>query len=55
MCTISNKPNSLEQNQETVAKAPAALNTEGVEGLVIVHLTHAANNFSIKFCRYWAA
>jgi translation elongation factor EF-Ts len=39
---------ALEQNQETVAKAPAALDKKGVEGLIIVHLTHAADNFSIK-------
>jgi hypothetical protein len=29
--------------------APSRLNMEGVSGLIVVHLTHAAGNFSIKY------
>jgi hypothetical protein len=37
---------------QTVAMAPSCLDLAGVSGLIVVHLTHATDNFSIKcgFC-----
>jgi hypothetical protein len=39
---------AYKENRELIAQAPTEIEVESVEGLIIVHLTHAADNFSIK-------
>jgi hypothetical protein len=39
---------TFNDQPQTVAMAPSRLNMEGVSGLIVVHLTHAADNFSVR-------
>jgi hypothetical protein len=46
---VAKAAEALGAKKDIIAQVPAHLDMDSVSGLVVVHLTHAADNFSIKY------
>jgi hypothetical protein len=46
---VAKAAEALGAQKDKIAQVPAHLDMDSVSGLVVVHLTHAADNFSIKY------